>query len=78
MSGYKADPWLPVCERCPLPDCVRHEGELGNFSQLTWFKYNTMVRLAVCPITIALQRGWRIDEALIRAEELGLLEMEKV
>jgi hypothetical protein len=68
-----ADPWLPVCERCPLPDCVRHEGELGNFSRMNpWFKHNTLVRLGSCPITQALGRGWSAAEAQSQADELKL------
>jgi hypothetical protein len=67
MTKYSfVDPWLAVCDRCPLPDCVRHEGEICND--------NTFVaeRLKPCPVYRAYRRGWTPAEALARAEELGL------
>jgi hypothetical protein len=68
------DPWLPVCERCPLADCVRKEGELGRIHRIDlWFKPYVVERIKPCPIMQAQQRGWQAAEALARAEELKLL-----
>lgn len=63
------DPWLVVCERCPLRECILPEGGLrGNEASRNAGKYNA------CPIVAAQGRGWDAGQAVRRAGELGLLE----
>lgn len=66
------DPWLVVCDRCPLFDCVLPEGGLGGVNGPKLRRL-----LQDCPAERAKQAGWQPDEALSRAGELGLLEDEK-
>lgn len=68
------DPWRPLCERCPLPDCVRQEGEYGTQSGING-SGNALDRLAACPIFVAQRRGLTPAEALADSR-LGLLEVE--
>jgi len=65
-----SDPWLAVCDRCPLEDCVRMEGELqprGTYNRDS---------LTECPIYIADSRGWDAAQALRHHQAWGLLEVE--
>ncbi len=69
---YFLDPWRDaVCDRCPLPDCVRPEGAIfvNNSKSGSHCK-----AIRACPIYQAKQRGWGPDEAAERGAELGLLE----
>ncbi len=50
--------WIPVCERCPLEDCVTGTAEAA----------------LKCPAEIAEHFGWTPDEAERRADDLGLIE----
>jgi hypothetical protein len=64
------DPWRAICERCPLPDCVRQEGEYGTMIQKNWTK-NAHARLSVCAIYKAQRAGLTPEQAL--ANGAGLL-----
>lgn len=67
-SGYPTkfiDPWLEVCECCPLPDCIRLEGDLSPYS-------NGSRRYPGCAIWEGKERGWEPQEVLENAGELGL------
>ncbi len=68
---YFLDPWRhAVCDRCPLPDCVRPEGAMyvGDRPGAVWGR-----AIRACPIYQAQQRGWGPEEAAERGAELGLL-----
>jgi len=65
--GTYVDPWLAVCDRCPLPDCIRLEGDLQTSS--TGSKYPS------CPVWVAQSvHGWTAKQALVNAGILGLRE----
>ena len=69
---YFLDPWRDaVCDRCPLPDCVRPEGAIFAGCQ-PGGSYGKAIQ--PCPIYQAEERGWGPDEAAERGAELGLLE----
>jgi hypothetical protein len=69
---YFLDPWRhAVCDRCPLPDCVRPEGAIFATNSKNGSCYKV---IRDCPIYQAEQRGWGPDEAAERGAELGLLE----
>lgn len=66
------DPWRhAVCDRCPLPDCVRPEGAIFAANPANGSCYKSA---RACPIYQAQERGWGPDEAAERGGELGLLE----
>lgn len=52
------DPWRALCEFCPLPDCVRYEGEFQPLHP------STSKRHAGCLITEAELAGQTPEEAL--------------
>lgn len=66
------DPWLAVCGRCPLADCVLPVGGMhgywGKAPKADWRK---------CPAEQARGKGWDAAQALAGAAELGLLESEE-
>jgi len=66
---YSIDPWLSVCNFCPLPDCVRSEGEIQT--RRVYFKKK---RIQACPIYIADKRGWDACQAIENRDILGLLK----
>ena len=66
------DPWRhAVCDRCPLPDCVRPEGAIFAMNSRNGSCYKV---IRACPIYQAQQRGWEPAEAAERGAELGLLD----
>lgn len=67
----KSEPWGDVCERCPLDDCVRSEGALLHSSIRN---YSRDHKIWTCPVAIAQESEWSVGEALINADELGLME----
>lgn len=64
------DPWLIVCERCPLLDCILPEG--GN---LGYRAEKRKAEYAACPVVAAQDRDWDAAAAVSRGRELGLLEV---
>lgn len=66
------DPWLPVCGRCPLDDCVRTEGALSE-SCLREVRKNAK---RGCPVSVARLRKWTPETALKNWRVLDLLEYE--
>jgi hypothetical protein len=66
---YFLDPWRhAVCDRCPLPDCVRPEGAIfaGNRPGGSWGK-----GIYACPIYQAQERCWGPAEAAARGGGVG-------
>ena len=57
------DPWLAVCERCPLDDCVVPEG--GHFANQNYYQ---------CPVWQAKRRGLEAADCLANAGYFKLLE----
>jgi len=66
-KGY-FDPWLLVCGLCPLPDCVRVEGEMQ-----TKGAHFRNKKIGLCPVYKANVRGWDAYEAIENRDRLGLL-----
>lgn len=66
-KGY-VDPWLLVCGLCPLPDCVRIEGEMQTRGASFRSK-----QIDQCPVYRASERGWNAYEAIENRDVLGLL-----
>ena len=69
--GYYVNEWNVLCERCPLPDCVRKEGDMQGVNGQPDIDY------AGCPIYIAHNKnGWTVDQALANGDRLNLLKEE--
>ncbi len=68
------DPWGVVCERCPLPDCVRPEGGLSPAVIKDCWTKDKRAALERCPVQQAQTRRLTPLETLWKAEEFGLLE----
>lgn len=64
------DPWLIVCERCPLEECALPEGGIHG-------QHGSYIERAreLCPAERAKSRGWDAAAAVSRGRELGLLEV---
>lgn len=71
------DPWRAVCERCPLFDCIRQEGEYGSITGRTWTPAAAR-RLAVCPVFVAQREGLTPGQVLAAGAVAGIALLEPV